>query len=253
MNSDSALQIIGSVYAQVYDRSLDSDAAEQLRHVLCNLQDTTTVDEAVQAYQREILRTLIETVNQSESLELYTASASQRESLALAITAFDDTPQSRSALEEIAQLAHVDPPASGQTTLDIRTENLSNDARKYSAAGLHQAIAISVSQLGIPVLAGDETTDISTSSTALGEQPFASEKAVPMWLTYLSGTVAGGFVIYQNSQGDTLQVKFNAKGNYFPILLTNHNGERRLDKLPTAKQAEEHIVAWMRASPSPNS
>ena len=251
MHSDSALLLIGRLYAKVYDQSMDSDAAEHLHHLLSNIHDTTAIDEAIYAYQGEILGILLDSVNQSDSLELYTASTSQRESLNLAITALEDTPQSMVALDAIAQLAQVEPPAPGQAKIDIPTENLSSDARKLSALGLHQGIAISVPHLGIPILEGDETTDISTSSTVLGEQRYASAKAVPKWLTHLSEAPSASFVTYQNSQGETLQVKFNAKGNYFPLLLTNHNGDRRLDKLPSARQAENHIVAWLDNSQSP--
>ncbi|OUJ21563.1 hypothetical protein [Corynebacterium kefirresidentii] len=217
MHSDSALLLIGRLYAKVYDQSMDSDAAEHLHHLLSNIHDTTAIDEAIYAYQGEILGILLDSVNQSDSLELYTASTSQRESLNLAIIALEDTPQSTAALDAIAQLAQVEPPAPGQAKIDIPTENLSSDARKLSALGLHQGIAISVPHLGIPILEGDETTDISTSSTVLGEQRYASAKAVPKWLTHLSETPSAGFVTYQNSQGETLQVKFNAKGNYFPL------------------------------------
>ena len=251
MHSDSALLLIGRLYAKVYDQSMDSDAAEHLHHLLSNIHDTTAIDEAIYAYQGEILGILLDSVNQSDSLELYTASTSQRESLNLAIIALEDTPQSTAALDAIAQLAQVEPPAPGQAKIDIPTENLSSDARKLSALGLHQGIAISVPHLGIPILEGDETTDISTSSTVLGEQRYASAKAVPKWLTHLSEAPSAGFVTYQNSQGETLQVKFNAKGNYFPLLLTNHNGDRHLDKLPSARQAENHIVAWLDNSQSP--
>lgn len=250
MNSDSALQIIGRLYAKVYDQSMDSDAAENLRCALSNIHDATAIDEAIHAYQGEILGILLDSVNQSDSLELYTTSTLQRESLNLSITALEDTPQSMAALEAIAQLAQVESPAPGQAKIDVPTENLSNDARKLSELGLHQGIAISVPHLGIPILEGDETTDISTSSTVLGEQRYASAKAVSKWLTHLSETPSAGFVTYQNSRGETLQVKFNAKGNYFPLLLTDHNGDRHLDKLASAKQAENHIVAWLDDSQS---
>lgn len=139
MHSDSALLLIGRLYAKVYDQSMDSDAAEHLHHLLSNIHDTTAIDEAIYAYQGEILGILLDSVNQSDSLELYTASTSQRESLNLAITALEDTPQSMVALDAIAQLAQVEPPAPGQAKIGIPTENLSSDARKLSALGLHQA------------------------------------------------------------------------------------------------------------------
>lgn len=245
MTSKNVVEQIGSLYAGVYDEALDSEAARALKRAINDELDT---DDALRKYQEAITRTLLRAIDQSAEFELYTAQEPEPEFIYFTVTALAPTEESRKALEEMCQVGNASAPNSEQHEVTIASRNLSNDARRLANIGLGKAIAIRVRELSLPVLAGDETTDVTTSSTALGDQPFASQRAVPMWLTHISKSAMSGFVRYRNPGGEILQVKFNARGNYFPVLLTDEADHRDVKKIPTARETEEFIVNWLAAS-----
>ena len=246
MDSDFAIEKIGTLYAEVFDRVHDTGAFKDFTATVQGKSPLAEIHRRLEVLSLEIATILIDHIDQNSYFELSGSSLSHEKKFAIDVYDIANSEESSIAKMKIAEDFEVGDSEDTQDHLRVYSSNISLDGIALCGIALGAGLQIECKELSLPLIEGDERTDISTNTTLFGQLGFASVSAVEKWLRHLSEPKfhnMSTFLIYSSANKERLQVKYVSEKNYFAILQASAE-ESVLSKFNSIDTAKTAIYNW---------